>query len=79
MKRIATTIAVAALALGAGATVASARPAPPEDGAVTNELTLAWVQYQHQLNAAAKPAKKTAKPAKKKDNRPAKLVYNGKH
>ncbi len=78
MKRIATITAIAALAVGATATTASARPCTCDgDGPAGNELTLAWAKYQHQLTAT--PAKEAAKPAKKKDNRPAKIVYNGRH
>jgi len=77
MKRIATAIAIAALAVGATATTASARPCCDGDDPPGNELTLSWLKYQHQLSAT--PAKKAVKPAQKKDNRPAKIVYNGRH
>ncbi len=76
MKRIATTIAIAALAVGATATTASARPAPPEGGAA-DDSTLAWVQYQHQgAIPAKKPTKKTAKP-KKKTHDSTWIIYPG--
>ena len=68
MKRLATALAVAALAVGASATAAGARPYyEPEDVAATP--------------AAAKsaPAKQPAKTAKKQDNRPAKVLYLGRH
>jgi hypothetical protein len=65
MKRLATALAVAGLAVGAFATTAGARPYyEPEDYAAT---------------PAAAKSSAAKKPALKKDTRPAKVVYKGFH
>ncbi len=66
MKRLATTIAVAALALGASATASARLPIEDEAAAVAPSTVQAVL-----------PAK-TKAPAKK-DTRPATVIYLGKH
>lgn len=71
MKRIATAVAVAALAVGASATTASARVCCDDPGDTVATPTL--VKSAH---PAKKPVKKTAK---KKDARPTQVTYLGRH